>query len=275
MTPTQKDSVLQTVRQAYASLAASTATTPACCGPEAQPTAAFETSGLGCCAPAPVGSHRLGYTEEDLATVPAGADLGLGCGNPAAQAGLKLGEVVLDLGAGAGIDCFIAAQRVGPQGRVIGVDMTPEMIYKARGNAQAVNATNVEFRLGEIEHLPLADASVDVVLSNCVINLSPAKPQVFREAFRVLRPGGRLYIADVVALRPLPETVQNDPQFLCGCISGAASISAIEAWMQAAGFVQTQVTVNSASRDYIAEWAPGSGAEDYVASAILQAVKAP
>src|SRR4051812_32914750 len=176
---------------------------------------------VGCCGTEGAGSMAMGYSTEELASVPEGADLGLGCGNPQAIADLREGETVLDLGSGAGFDCFLAAKRVGAQGKVIGVDMTPAMITKARENAQRVQAKNVEFRLGEIEHLPVANDSVNVILSNCVINLSPEKEAVFQEAFRALAPGGRLAISDVVALGELPPEIAND---LAGCISGAATV---------------------------------------------------
>jgi arsenite methyltransferase len=166
-------------------------------------------------------SKRIGYGDEELASVPEGANLGLGCGNPVALASLKEGETVLDLGCGAGFDCFLAANKVGRKGKVIGVDMTPEMIYKARGNARAGNYENVEFRLGEIENIPAADNSVDAVISNCVINLAPDKRRVFKEAFRVLKPGGRLMVSDLVLLKELPVLVKNSVEAYIGCLSGA------------------------------------------------------
>jgi len=166
-------------------------------------------------------SKKIGYTDAELKTVPEGANLGLGCGNPVALASLKQGEIVLDLGSGAGFDCFLAADRVGERGKVIGVDMTPEMIEKARDNAKKGTYTNVEFRLGEIEHLPAADNSVDAVISNCVINLSPDKKGVFAEAFRVLRPGGRLMISDIVLLKELPSSIMNSLEAYIGCVAGA------------------------------------------------------
>jgi SAM-dependent methyltransferase len=166
-------------------------------------------------------SRKIGYSEEDINSVPEGANLGLGCGNPVALASLKEGETVLDLGSGAGFDCFLAARRVGRNGRVIGVDMTPEMIDKARENARKGKYQNVEFRLGEIENLPVADGTIDVVISNCVINLSPSKKRVFEEAFRTLKPGGRLLVSDIVLMRKLPESVKKSVKAYVGCVSGA------------------------------------------------------
>ena len=189
-----------------------------------------ERSGCGpsCCGPAPLVSLALGYSTSDVEGAPDGANLGLGCGNPQAIAALKPGEVVLDLGSGGGFDCFLAAKQVGPSGHVIGVDMTPEMIARARANARRSNAANVEFRLGEIEHLPVADASVDVLISNCVINLSPDKPTVFREAFRVLRPGGRIAVSDVVATAPLPTAIAESLEAYGACIGGAAQVDDLQ-----------------------------------------------
>jgi ubiquinone/menaquinone biosynthesis C-methylase UbiE len=199
--------------------------------------------------------------------------MGLGCGNPQAIAALRPGETVLDLGAGGGFDCFLAAKQVGATGHVIGVDMTADMISKARQNAAKLDAKNVEFRVGEIEHLPVADSSVDVILSNCVINLSPDKGAVFGEAFRVLRPGGRLAIADVVAIAPMPEALAKESLALTGCISGAARRETVEELLRAVGFEDVRVVVNAESRTFIRDWMPGSGAEHYVASATVEAVK--
>ena len=186
-------------------------------------------------------SKKIGYTEQDLATVPEGANLGLGCGNPVALASLHEGDIVLDLGSGAGFDCFLAAQRVGASGRVIGVDMTPEMIAKARENAQKSNYNNVEFRLGEIEHLPVADNSVDVTISNCVINLVPDKRTAFAEIFRVLKPGGRLMISDIVLLKELPDFIKNSAAAYVGCISGALMKDEYLKTIRETGFEAVQI----------------------------------
>ena len=186
-------------------------------------------------------SKKIGYTEEELKKVPEGANLGLGCGNPVALASLKEGNTVLDLGSGAGLDCFLAANKVGRKGRVIGVDMTPEMIEKARENVQKDGYKNVEFRLGEIENLPAADNSVDVVISNCVINLSPDKRGVFLEAFRVLKPGGRLMISDTVLLKELPDFIKNSVEAYIGCLSGAMMRDEYVGAIKAAGFQEVRI----------------------------------
>ena len=218
-------------------------------------------------------STRLGYSEADLAQAPEGADMGLGCGNPKAIASLKPGETVVDLGSGGGFDCFLAAAEVGRDGFVIGVDMTPEMLSKARNNALKGNYRNVEFRLGEIEALPVADSSVDVIISNCVINLSPDKARVFRDAYRVLRPGGRLAISDVVATRELPEEMRNDPRLIAGCMGNASLIEDLEAWIEEAGFEAIRIRPKDESREFIRDWASDHGVEDYVVSATIEAVK--
>ncbi|MBF0552847.1 MAG: arsenite methyltransferase [Deltaproteobacteria bacterium] len=200
--------------------------------------------GRSCCGTektAQVESRRIGYSDEEFRLAPEGANLGLGCGNPLAQASLQPGETVLDLGSGAGFDCFIAAARVGSTGKVIGVDMTPEMIEKARQNAQKGHFENVEFRLGEIEELPVPENQVDVVISNCVINLSPDKHKVFKEAFRVLRPGGRVMISDIVILKELPEVIRKSMEAYVGCVAGAINKEEYLAAVEAAGFHETTV----------------------------------
>lgn len=224
----------------------------------------------GCCAVMPSDqSTKLGYSAEDLAAVGDGADLGLGCGNPTAIASLRPGETVLDLGSGGGFDSFLAARAVGPTGQVIGVDMTPEMITRARANARKLEATNVEFRLGEIEHLPVADGTVDVILSNCVINLSPEKSAVFREAFRVLRVGGRLAISDVVAIAPIPDVLRTQAAAIAGCIGGAALLDDVKQMLAEAGFKSIEVKIAPKSAEIVNSWMPG--ADRYIASATIEA----
>jgi len=214
-----------------------------------------------------------GYSAEDTNAVPQGSNLGLGCGNPIALASLRPGEIVLDLGSGAGFDCFLAARAVGETGRVIGVDMTHEMLRKARANAAQGGYTQVEFRLGEIEHLPVADASVDVIISNCVINLSPEKAQVFREAFRVLKHGGRLAVSDVVATAPFPDEVQHDLALRAGCVAGASLLDDLEGMLHDAGFVDMRIQPKDESKTFIREWVPGTNIADYLISATIEAIK--
>ncbi len=227
-----------------------------------------------CCSPAvATDASVLGYSAEDQANAPEGTNLGLGCGNPQAIAALRPGERVLDLGSGAGFDAFLAANAVGPTGWVIGVDMTQDMLSRARARAKESGLTHIEFRLGEIEHLPLADATVDVVISNCVVNLSPDKPAVFREAFRVLRPGGRLAIADVVARQRLSAEHQADLALLVGCIAGAATVSELEGWLGDAGFIDIHLHEKRGSAELVESWAPGHPAASQVMSATIEARK--
>jgi len=218
-------------------------------------------------------TKNLGYSGDDLSGIPVQANMGLGCGNPIAIAALKEGEVVLDLGSGGGFDCFLARRQVGEAGLVIGVDMTPEMIKLARNNAQKSGYSNVEFRLGEIEHLPVADSSVDVIISNCVINLSLDKEKVFKEAFRVLKPGGRLSISDVVATCKLPDDIKRDIAMMTGCIAGAEYVENIEAMMQNAGFKDIKMMPKDNSREILKSWAPDKNLEDFVASFTIEATK--
>jgi SAM-dependent methyltransferase len=264
----EHDTLRQQVRAAYGAIARSGVS---CCAPSGALSA-------GCCAPseqsvADLLSKGIGYSAEELATAPEGANLGLGCGNPQAIAALKPGETVLDLGSGAGFDAFLAARVVGATGHVIGVDMTPDMVSKARANALKGGYSNIDFRLGEIEHLPVADATVDVIISNCVINLSPDKAQVFRDAWRVLKPGGRLAISDIVLTAPLPPEMQAEVALYTSCVAGAADVPTLTAMLDAVGFVEIRIVPKDASRDYIAKWAPGRGVEDYIASAGIEAVK--
>jgi SAM-dependent methyltransferase len=237
------------VRKTYGQIA-SGKTTSGCC------------SGVSCCSPvSDVKTIELGYSEKERANAPEGADLGLGCGNPQAIAGLREGERVLDLGSGAGFDAFLAARQVGPRGFVIGVDMTPEMVARARANVLKSGLENVEFRLGEIERLPVGDTTVDAIMSNCVINLSADKPAVFREAFRVLVPGGRLAIADIVAIAEIPQAIRVDLQAYAGCVAGAAPVSEVARMLDDAGF--EDVIVELTARNV----------EDLVAPALIRANK--
>ena len=225
----KEEKVKKLVRNRYAKVAK---TNGSCCA-----------SSVSCCSATTNQqvSKMIGYSEEEINAVPKGANLGLGCGNPTALASLKEGERVLDLGSGAGFDCFLAAKKVGKQGKVIGVDMTPEMLDKARANAKKGKYTNVEFRLGEIENLPVADNSVDIIISNCVINLAPNKKRVFEEAFRVLAPKGRLMVSDIVLLKELPKSIQQNVEAYAGCISGAVQKNKYLELMQKAGFQEVKV----------------------------------
>ncbi len=259
------DTARKTVRDRYSKLATAS---PCGCG---------SSLTLSCCAAKPEAAdtmaQRIGYSKEELASLTDGANLGLGCGNPGAIGMIKPGETILDLGSGGGIDCFLAAKAVGDTGRVIGVDMTPEMVSKARENAEKLKTRNVEFRLGEIEHLPAADGEADVILSNCVINLSPEKDKVFRDAFRVLKPGGRLAISDVVSIAPLPDHLREQAAMVTGCVIGAETVKCLESLLRESGFVDIRIQVRQESREFIKEWFPGSGVENYVASANIEAVK--
>ena len=261
--------IRDTVREKYGKIAEGTAEGTGCCG---------STKESPCCGTGSgdVALKELGYTHEQAASIPEGANLGLGCGNPLAHANVKPGETVLDLGSGAGIDAFLAAREVGPSGRVIGVDMTPTMLSRARKNASKGGFSNVEFRLGEIESLPVADATVDVIISNCVINLSPEKPRVFAEALRTLKPGGRLLVSDLVLTKPLPESVRESVEAYVGCVAGASLKDEYLSLIREAGFADVEI-VEERSYGPSAEMLPDvvkeANAWDAVASVKVRAIK--
>jgi len=260
--PDQADAIREAVKKGYGDIAKA------------------NTAGCGCSA-SPVlntlstmdHSVALGYSHNDVNAAPAGANMGLGCGNPQAIANLIPGETVLDLGSGGGFDSFLASRAVGETGYVIGVDMTPEMIATAKENAHKAGIKNCDFRLGEIESLPVEDDTVDVVISNCVINLSPEKERVFKEAFRVLKPGGRLAVSDVVATTQLPEKIRNDLALHMGCIAGASVVDELESMIKEAGFTNVSIKPKDESRTFIHNWAPGRNIEDYILSAVIEATK--
>lgn len=263
----KNDKYRQNVRDSYAKVARAD-NSGQCCG--------IEKSCCGVSDEATINtliSTRLGYSDKDINNVPEGADMGLGCGNPKAIAALRCGEIVVDLGAGGGFDCFLSAHEVGDSGYVIGIDMTPDMVTKARDNAEKGEYSNVEFRLGEIENLPVADNTADVIISNCVINLSPDKLRVFKEAFRILKPGGRLAVSDVVATVELPEEMRNDDVLIAGCMGNASLIEELEAMIKKAGFSDVYIKPKDESRDFIRDWAPGRNVTDYVVSATIEGVK--
>jgi SAM-dependent methyltransferase len=251
----ENDQIRNAVRENYKKVALSSNGNESCCGSNSDV------------------SLQFGYSAEDIASSPAGANLGLGCGNPQAIAELTNGEFVVDLGSGGGFDCFLSSKQVGDTGKVIGVDMTPEMISKARNNANKGNFKNVEFRLGEIENLPVANDTVDVIISNCVINLSPNKGQVFKEAFRILKNNGRLAISDIVLTNNLPEHIKKDIEMYSGCISGASPINELTELLEVAGFADIKIEPKDESREFIKDWAPGTKIEDFIISSTIQARK--
>lgn len=264
MTHTNPDTIRRNVRGHYQEIALRTVQQDSCCSDQAYDPIQDVNEV----------SVKLGYSVEEMQSVPEGANLGLGCGNPQAIASLKSGETVLDLGSGGGFDCFLAARQVGAEGKVIGVDMTSEMVSKARHNAEKAQNEIVDFRLGEIEYLPVANDTIDVIISNCVINLSPNKQQVFDEAFRVLRLGGRLAISDIVTTAELPSEIKNDIQDLySGCISGASSITELSAMLEQSGFSDITIQPKEESKSFIRDWMPGGNIDDYIVSAVIQAVK--
>ena len=283
MEPKDKEKIREAVRKSYGKVAVtggiSIGTSPvaSCCGPSG---GSAQTSAAGSCCGGPEVSPEqmstiVGYSKEDIASVIEGANMGLGCGNPVALASIKPGETVVDLGSGGGFDCFLAARQVGESGQVIGIDMTPEMISKAQQNAEEMRAKNVEFRLGEIEHLPVDDNGADLIMSNCVINLSPDKLQVYREAYRILKPGGRLSISDVLATTALPAKIRNNLELVAACIGGAATFDDTKEMLREAGFQNIKITTHDKSRDLTRAWDPDKSENilDYVVSAYIEAVK--
>jgi arsenite methyltransferase len=264
---TRKEEIKKHIRDNYGNIAlkgSSCCDSSCCCNSEPLESGSLNISDL---------SSELGYSVNDLSEVPSGANLGLGCGNPIAIAELKEGETVVDLGSGGGFDCFLARKQVGEKGFVIGVDMTAEMIELSRSNAEKAGYLNVEFRLGEIEHLPVADESVDVIISNCVVNLSVDKERVFDEAYRVLKQGGRLSISDILATAQLPEHIKEDLALYAGCVSGAEHTEKIAAMLAKSGFSHIKLTPKDNSREILTSWAPGKDIENYVASYIIEAKK--
>ncbi|MDD1505149.1 arsenite methyltransferase [Lysinibacillus sp. CNPSo 3705] len=265
----REDDIRANVRENYGKVALKLNSTQGCCTPATSYCNPNDNQNISI----EEISQKMGYTKEELASIPDGANMGLSCGNPQAIADLKPGEIVVDLGSGGGFDCFLAAPMVGKDGQVIGIDMTPEMISKARRNAEKPGFENVEFRLGEIEHMPVADQTADIIISNCVINLSPNKQQVFKEAYRILKTGGRLVISDVVLTAALPESYLTDMNLYSGCISGAVSIEEYEELLKDAGFTNISIVSKDESKEFIREWEPNYDLENYIVSAIIQAVK--
>ena len=278
-----KEDIRNAVRQRYKQIAKAETAKPgksqaaSCCSPSNA--IANEIPAASCCGGPEVTPEQIstvmGYSKKDFAGVIEGANMGLGCGNPVALASLKPGETVVDLGSGGGFDCFLAARQVGENGQIIGVDMTPEMVSKARKNAKQMGTRNVEFRLGEIEHLPVSDNRADLIMSNCVINLSPDKRQVYREAYRILKPGGRLSISDVLASTELPAKFRKNLALVAACIGGAATFEDTKKMLTQAGFQAIKITAHDNSRDLTRAWIPdkSDNALDYVVSAYIEAIK--
>lgn len=262
MKPIQNDEIIKEVRRHYAEIANQNktgrcSTTFSCCEKKPLPTSSKH--------------HKsFKYSEQEISNIPAEALMGLGCGNPCAIAAIRPGETVLDLGSGGGIDCFIAAKKVGDTGHVIGVDMTPEMLSRARNDVIKYGYKNIEFRLGEIENLPVADSSVDVIISNCVINLSPDKPRVFAEAFRVLKPGGRLSVSDMIATSHISEKTQKDISLYVGCLAGAVYLDDLKKILKEAGFHEIKIQLNDGNGN---DCAKGTNLENIVTSAMIKAIK--
>lgn len=273
------DEIRQAVRKTYEKVALANSSTEisqegSCCGPSSN----SAKVSCGCSDSDSVleqMSSAMGYTETDINSVPEGSNMGLGCGNPVAIASLKSGETVVDLGSGGGFDCFLAAKKVGKTGEVIGVDMTPEMVSTARKNAIKMNLENVEFRLGEIENIPVGDNQADIIISNCVVNLSPDKLAVYRDAYRILKPGGRIAISDILTTAPLPEEIKKNLKLLSACIGGAQTFAETKQILKEAGFKNITIKPQKISREILGEWTMpmSENVADYVVSATIEAVK--
>ncbi len=281
METTNHDEIRQAVRKAYTKVAtvtppsAGTSDEVSCCGPS------NNSTGMSCgCNGSGLSleqmSSAMGYTDSEMHSAPEGSNMGLGCGNPVAIPSIKPGETVVDLGSGGGFDCFLAAKKVGETGQVIGVDMTPEMISKARKNTMKMGFENVEFRLGEIENLPVGDNHADIIISNCVVNLSPDKLAVYRDAYRVLKPGGRIAISDILTTAPLPEEIKKDMALLAACMGGAQTFAETEQVLQRAGFTDITIEPKKINEEILHKWTPAISENviDYVVSATIEAVKA-
>lgn len=258
----KKADIKNIVRNSYKKIAIGNAKEDGCCG-----------GGISIKKSAVEISRKIGYSENEISAAPEGSNMGLGCGNPQLIAGIKEGETVIDLGSGAGFDCFLASKKVGPKGYVIGVDMTHEMLNKSRIAARKNRYTNVDFRLGEIENLPIADNTGNVIISNCVINLSPNKQRVYNEAYRVLKTGGRVAISDIVLIRELTDEMKQDEKLYCGWVTGASSVEELKVYLEKAGFSDINIETHEVSKEYAEKWAHNLNVGEYIMSASIKARK--
>lgn len=258
----KKVDVRNIVRNSYGKIARGNAKEDGCCGGSIN----LENSSIEI-------SRKIGYSDEDISTTPEGANMGLGCGNPQLIANIKEGETVIDLGSGGGFDCFLASKKVGLKGYIIGIDMTPEMVNKSRVMSKKNRYRNVDFRLGEIENLPVADNTADVIISNCVINLSPNKQRVYNEACRVLKKGGRIAISDIVLIRELTEEMKQDEKLYCAWVTGASSVEELRLYLEKAGFSDIIIETQEVSKEYSEKWAQNLNVGEYIMSSSIKAIK--
>lgn len=262
MGDTNKTDIRNIVRKSYGKIADNKAGSDGCCG-----------GSITIKSSTKIISNKIGYSDEEISEVPEGANMGLGCGNPQLIADIKEGEVVIDLGSGGGFDCFLASKKVGSKGYVIGVDMTPEMLSKSRSLARRHRYNNIDFRLGEIENLPVADNTADVIISNCVINLSPKKQRVYNEVYRVLKKGGRVAISDIVLIKELTEEMKEDEKLYCGWVTGASSVEELKVYLEKAGFTDINIETKEVSKEYAEKWAHNLSVGEYIMSASIKATK--